>query len=227
MTETLQAQKPVHVVYGWLNQDGSYYFVSKALKDSPVISKDKKHSDSPENPEQIRIIKEFDQEEDALEFLDQLVYALGLESDGSGTVLNENANVKYLRVGNTTALPVSVYEVPSGQHLGDYASVVEASEALGINKNSAYACLRREHHAGEGKYLLMPLGEPYKPIKKKARRSRPRGNVHPSAKTCVAYTKGGEYLGEYGSYGECSHDLDISKESIRCMVNRKLYSSGN
>ena len=60
MTQTLKAQKPVHVVYCWLNQDGSYYFVSKALKDSPVISKDKKHIDSPENPEQIRIIKEFD-----------------------------------------------------------------------------------------------------------------------------------------------------------------------
>ena len=171
MTQTLQAQKPVHVVYGWLIKDGSYYFVSKALKDSPVISKDKKNIKTPENPEQIRIIKEFDQEEGALEFLDQLVYALGLESDGSGTLLNENANVKYLRVGNTTALPVSVYEVPSGQHLGDYASVVEASDALGINKNSAYDCLRREHHAGEGKYLLMPIGKPYKPIKKKARRS--------------------------------------------------------
>ena len=58
MTQTLQAQKPVHVVYGWLNQDGSYYFVSKALKDRPVISKDKKHNQSPEDPEQIRIIQE-------------------------------------------------------------------------------------------------------------------------------------------------------------------------
>ena len=75
--------------------------------------------------------------------------------------------------------------------------------------------------------LLMPIGEPYKPIKKKPRRSRPRGNVNPSAKTCIAYTKGGEYLSEYGSYGECSHDLDISKESIRRMVNGKLHSSGN
>ena len=141
MTQTLQAQKPVDVVYGWMKPDGLYYFVSKAVKDSPVIAKDKKNIQAPDNPEQISIIKEFDQEEDALGFLDQLVYALGLESDGSGTLLNENANVKYPRVGNTTALPVSVVEMPSGQHLGDYASVVEASEALGINKNSAYACL--------------------------------------------------------------------------------------
>ena len=72
-----------HVVYGCVKPDGLYYFVSKALKDSPVISKDKKNIQAPENHEQIRIIKEFDQEEDALEFLDQLVYALGLESDGS------------------------------------------------------------------------------------------------------------------------------------------------
>ena len=139
MTQTLQAQKPVDVVYGWMKPDGLYYFVSKAVKDSPVIAKDKKNIQAPDNPEQISIIKEFDQEEDALGFLDQLVYALGLESDGSGTLLNENANVKYPRVGNTTALPVSVFKVPSGQHLGDYASVVEASEALGINKNSADA----------------------------------------------------------------------------------------
>ena len=139
MTETQPAKKPVHVVYGWMKSDGHYYIISKAVKDSPVITKDKKNIQAPDNPEQIRIIKEFDQEEDALEFLDQLVYALGLESNWSGTLLNENANVKYLRMGNTTALPVSVYEVPSGQHLGDYASVVEASDALGINKNSTDA----------------------------------------------------------------------------------------
>ena len=82
MIQTLQAQKPVHVVYSWMKPDGLYYFVSKAVKDSPVITKDEKNIQAPDNPEQIRIIKEFDQEEDALEFIDQLVYALVLESDG-------------------------------------------------------------------------------------------------------------------------------------------------
>ena len=51
MTQTLKAQKPVHVVYGWMKPDGLYYFVSKALKDSPVITKDKKNIQAPDNPE--------------------------------------------------------------------------------------------------------------------------------------------------------------------------------
>ena len=51
--------------------------------------------------------------------------------------------------------------------------------------------------------------------------------VHPNAKKCWAYTKTGELVGEFESYGEVSEQLDLNRDLIKKMITGELYSSGN
>ena len=114
MTQTLERQQLVHAVYGWYEETGKIYFVSKALKGSPVIWQDKKNIQAPDKPELVRIIREFDDEDESLEFLDQLVFALGLEEFG-GSLQNENSNIKHLKIGNVSRHSVKVWDVETRQ----------------------------------------------------------------------------------------------------------------
>ena len=227
MTQTLERQQLVHAVYGWYEETGKIYFISKALKGSPVIWQDKKNIQAPDKPELVRIIREFNDEDESLEFLDQLVFALGLEEFG-GSLQNETSNIKHLKIGNVSRHSVKVWDVETRQCLGEWPSVITACEELGIHKASGYASFNGKHYASSGKYHLQPSElEEFVPLVKKKRRGRPKGAVHPAAKSCVAYSKAGEFVKRYFSYGECDDDLDIPKESIRRMCTGHLYSSGN
>jgi hypothetical protein len=227
MTQAIERRQTKFVVYAWYTELGKIYFVSKALKGSPVIHQSKKDIPVPEHPNLIRILKEFTDEDESLEFLDELVFALGLESDG-GSLQNHNFNVKHLKIGNVAKHEVKVWDVATRQCIGEYPSVIAACEDLGIHKASGYASFNGKHYASKGKYHLQPseLTE-FTPLIKQKRKSRPKGAVHPAAKSCVAYSKAGEFIKRYYSYGECADDLDIPKESVRRMCSGLLYSSGN
>ena len=215
-----------HIVYQWLDTKEEPYFVSKCTKGSEAPFKDKTNILAPSDPERIVILKEFDDEMESLDYLDRLTYELGFIEDG-GQLQNKMISPYHLRTGRGTAQPVSVYRRKDQSFIGDYESVTIACKELGINQTSGYASLNDVHYAGNGKYRFLPQGEPYRPIPKTARKSRPRGNVHPSAKACWAYTKTGEFVKEFGSYGQASLELDIDRNLIYKMIKGDLYSSGN
>ena len=128
-------------VYGWLNEDGSYYFVSKCLKGSEVPYQDKKHIKAPTDPTLIRILKEFEDEDESLDYLDACLYLMGFKSDGSGTLENSHDNIGSYRLKGRTSKPVTVYRVKDGSFVGDWSSVTDACDSLRISRNSGYASL--------------------------------------------------------------------------------------
>ena len=147
----------IHQVYGWLNEDGSYYFVSKCLKGSEVPYQDKKHIKAPTDPTLIRILKEFEDEDESLDYLDACLYLMGFKSDGSGTLENSHDNIGSYRLKGRTSKPVTVYRVKDGSFVGDWSSVADACDSLRISRNSGYASLRQEHYAGDGQYHFLPI----------------------------------------------------------------------
>ena len=77
-----------YIVYAWHDKDQEPYFVSECRSDSDAPFKDKKNILAPSDPSRIVVLKEFENEMDALDYLDQLTYELGFEADGSGTLQN-------------------------------------------------------------------------------------------------------------------------------------------
>ena len=118
------------VIYAWLNADNQAYFVSKCLEDSKAPYRFKNNLPVPPR-DQIQILQRFEDEDEALRYLDQLTYQLGYEHDGSGTLNNSVAsNPSALRSPLSNTLPVSVYLVKDGTHLGDWEAVKQACRDL-------------------------------------------------------------------------------------------------
>lgn len=76
----------IRQIYGWLDDNGEYYFISKCLKWSNIPYQDKRHVQAPTDPDRIRILKDFENEDEYLEFLDGFFNVLGFTSDYSGTL---------------------------------------------------------------------------------------------------------------------------------------------
>ena len=182
------------VIYAWLNADNQPYFLSKCLEDSKAPYRPKNNLPVPPR-DQIQILKRFDDEDEALRYLDQLTYELGYEHDGSGTLKNSVAsNPSSLRSSLSNTRPVSVYLVKDGTHLGDWETVKQACRDLQISEDAAYAVLcGRNRTAHKNKYFLTDQGKPFD-LRARRRTTRPKGAVHPFSKPVTAYKKTGRLL---------------------------------
>ena len=182
------------VIYAWLNADNQPYFVSKCLEDSKAPYRPKNNLPVPPR-DQIQILKRFDDEDEALRYLDQLIYELGYEHDGSGTLKNSVAsNPSALRSSLSNTRPVSVYLVKDGTHLGDWETVKQACRDLQISEEAADAVLSWKNRTShKNKYFLTDQGKPFD-RRATRRTTRPRGATHPFSKPVAADKRTGKLL---------------------------------
>ena len=161
-------QPKTWVIYGWFNDEGICYWISKCRSSSRVPYKKRPSAriQPPEDRNLIKILFRSNDEEEVIQKLDELQYSLGLVDAGSGGNLRNSIkhNPKALReTKNGRAIPVDVYDT-DGKKVGSFVSVGDAIEMLEINPGNAYRCLYGELWQTRG-FVITYKNEGFRPKK--------------------------------------------------------------
>lgn len=214
------------MIYGWFEEGVDHpYFLSKCQMGSSVPFRDKLNIKAPTDRRNIRTIQTFDDEGEALEKLDRLVYLYGTVHDGTGTGLLENKNEAWVLADKSRKRPVTVYK-DTGEKIADWPSVKDACDSLGVPRTGGYDSLHRRCYSIKG-YVFVDQGRPMPPHPAGApgRRTRKRGGNHPGNRPVWVYSADGEFLDEYQTIGLCSEALGLTRSDISGMVRGRVHTS--
>ncbi len=154
-----------YIVYAWLLEDGTPYYLSKCRDGSEAPYKTRMGGlQPPADRNNIKILLKTENEKHALEFLDKSQYTIGL-ADATGGVmpLRNSIHQSPRALGDKphpNKTPVTVFTT-EGEKVGNFDSIGDACHCLKLNKGNARQVLIGNFWQTEG-YCIVERGKHFK-----------------------------------------------------------------